>query len=160
MVAAQMATMAGLVTYNGIKRRGRRTYRFPTAPAEPLKVSGHQVEIFTFGRDLYAAMIFDIKSAQHTVYLETFIWKNDEVGRHFRQALVEAAARGVKVYAMWDTFANLVVDPRFFRQLEGVQVRAQPLVTPSWIPTLRNLGRDHRKLLIVDSKVALSLIHI
>lgn len=55
---------------------------------------------------------------------------------------------------MWDTFANLVVDPRFFRQLEGVQVRAQPLVTPSWIPTLRNLGRDHRKLLIVDSKVA------
>ena len=82
-------------------------------------MSGHQVEIFTFGRDLYAAMIFDIKSAQHTVYLETFIWKNDEVGRHFRQALVEAAARGVKVYAMWDTFANLVVDPRFFRQLEG-----------------------------------------
>ena len=81
MVAAQMATMAGLVTYNGIKRRGRRPYRFPTAPAEPLKVSGHQVEIFTFGRDLYAAMIFDIKSAQHTVYLETFIWKNDEVGR-------------------------------------------------------------------------------
>ncbi|GAE77382.1 cardiolipin synthetase [Cutibacterium acnes JCM 18918] len=75
MVAAQMATMAGLVTYNGIKRRGRRPYRFPTAPAEPLKVSGHQVEIFTFGRDLYAAMIFDIKSAQHTVYLETFIWK-------------------------------------------------------------------------------------
>lgn len=150
-----MATMAGLVTYNGIKRRGRRPYRFPTAPAEPLKVSGHQVEIFTFGRDLYAAMISDIESAQHTVYLETFIWKkNDEVGRHFRQALVEAAARGVKVYAMWDTFANLVVDPRFFRQLEGVQVRAQPLVTPSWIPTLRNLGRDHRKLLIVDSKVA------
>ena len=103
IVAAQMATMVGLVTFNGIKRRGRRPYRFPTAPTEPLKVSGH---------------------------------------------------RGVKVYAMWDTFANLVVDPRFFRQLEGVQVRAQPLVTPSWIPTLRNLGRDHRKLLIVDSKVA------
>ena len=69
-------------------------------------VSGHQVEIFTFGRDLYAAMISDSESAQHTDYLETFIWKNDEVGRHFRQALVEAAARGVKVYAMWDTFAN------------------------------------------------------
>lgn len=130
IVAAQMATMVGLVTFNGIKRRGRRPYRFPTAPTEPLKVSGHQVEIFAFGRDLYAAMIADIESAQHTVYLETFIWKNDEVGRHFRQALVEAAARGVKVYAMWDTFANLVVDPRFFRQLEGVQVRAQPLVTP------------------------------
>lgn len=154
IVAAQMATMVGLVTFNGIKRRGRRPYRFPTAPTEPLKVSGHPVEIFAFGRDLYAAMIADIESAQHTVYLETFIWKNDEVGRHFRQALVEAAAREVKVYAMWDTFANLVVDPRFFRQLEGVQVRAQPLVTPSWIPTLRNLGRDHRKLLIVDSKVA------
>jgi len=57
IVAAQMATMVGLVTFNGIKRRGRRPYRFPTAPTEPLKVSGHQVEIFAFGRDLYAAMI-------------------------------------------------------------------------------------------------------
>ena len=55
---------------------------------------------------------------------------------------------------MWDTFANLVVDPRFFRELHGVHVRAQPLVTPSWMPTIRNMGRDHRKLLVVDSGVA------
>ncbi|WCC79455.1 phospholipase D-like domain-containing protein [Cutibacterium equinum] len=153
-VAAQMATMAGLVAFNNIKRRGRRPYRFPTAAVESLEVGDHQVEIFTFGRDLYAAMIRDIEAAQHTVYLETFIWKSDEVGRQFRQALVDAAARGVEVYAMWDTFANLVVDPRFFRELHGVHVRAQPLVTPSWMPTIRNMGRDHRKLLIVDSHVA------
>ncbi|MDU1727148.1 MAG: phospholipase D-like domain-containing protein, partial [Cutibacterium avidum] len=153
-VAAQMATMAGLVVFNGVRRRGRRPYRFPTAPVESLEVGDHQVEIFTFGRDLYAAMIADIEAAQHTIYLETFIWKNDEVGRQFRQALVTAAARGVEVYAMWDTFANLVVDPRFFRELHGVHVRAQPLVTPSWMPTIRNMGRDHRKLLVVDSGVA------
>ena len=60
MVAAQIATIARLVTFNGIKRRGRRPYRFPTAPVEPLKVSDHQVEIFTFVRDLYAAMIADL----------------------------------------------------------------------------------------------------
>ena len=30
-VAAQMATMAGLVVFNGVRRRGRRPYRFPTA---------------------------------------------------------------------------------------------------------------------------------
>lgn len=153
-VAAQMLTMAGLITYNGIKRRGRRPYRFPTAPVETTEVDGHEVEIFTFGRDLYRAMLADIAEATDTIYFETFIWKNDEVGRQFRQALVDAAARGVKVYAMWDSFANTVVNPSFFRHIDGVHVRSQPYITASWLPSPRNLGRDHRKLLVVDSRAA------
>ena len=41
-VAAQMATMAGLVVFNGVRRRGRRPYRFPTAPVESLEVGDHR----------------------------------------------------------------------------------------------------------------------
>lgn len=152
LLAAQLAAAGELVLFNGLKRRSRRPYRFPTAPVEPV-TSGHdEVSVFTFGRDLYSQMLADISSATSTVYFETFIWKSDEIGRQFRQALVDAAARGVEVYAIWDELANLVVDPRFFHTLDGVHVRPHPLITPG-LPSLRNLGRDHRKLLIVDSRI-------
>lgn len=150
---AQVGAAAALMGYAAVKRRGRRPYRFPTAPVSPITVGPDEVSVFTFGQDLYEHMLADIEAATTTVYFETFIWKADEVGERFRQALVDAAARGVEVYAVWDQFANLVVDPRFFHHLDGVRTRRQPLVTMA-MPSLRNIGRDHRKLLIVDSELA------
>ncbi len=153
LLAAQLAAAGALVTFTGVKRRSRRPYRFPTAPVEAVSTGQDKVSVFTFGQDLYTRMLADIESATATVYFETFIWKSDEIGDRFRRALVDAADRGVEVYAIWDEFANLVVDPRFFHRLPGVHVRPHPLITPG-LPSLRNLGRDHRKLLIVDSRVA------
>lgn len=150
---AQVAAAGALMGYAAVKRRGRRPHRFPTAPVTPIMAGPDEVSIFTFGNDLYDHMLADIESATGTIYFETFIWKADEVGERFRRALVDAAARGVDVYAIWDQFANLVVDPRFFHHLDGVHTQRQPLVTMA-MPSLRNIGRDHRKLLIVDSKMA------
>ncbi|AXE38212.1 phospholipase D-like domain-containing protein [Acidipropionibacterium virtanenii] len=150
---AQVVAAGALMGYAAVKRRGRRPYRFPTAPVAPITAGPDEVSVFTFGRDLYEQMLADIGSATSTVYFETFIWKADEVGERFRQALVDAAARGVDVYVVWDQFANLVVDPRFFHHLDGVHTQSQPVVAMA-MPSLRNIGRDHRKLLIVDSKVA------
>lgn len=152
-LAAQLGTAAALMGYASVKRRRRRPYRFPTAPVTPESAGPDEVSVYTFGSDLFEQMLADIASATTTVYFETFIWKSDEVGERFRTALVDAATRGVHVYAFWDQLANLVVDPRFFHHLDGVHTQRQPLIAPA-MPNLRNIGRDHRKLLIVDSKVA------
>lgn len=152
-LAAQVSAAGALMGYAAVKRRRRRPYRFPTAPATPVSAGADEVSIYTFGSDLFEQMLADIAEATTTVYFETFIWKSDEMGQQFRTALVDAAARGVEVYAVWDQFANLVVDPRFYHHLDGVHTQRQPLITPA-MPNLRNIGRDHRKLLIVDSKVA------
>lgn len=154
IVGAQLAAAAALTVYTGVQRRRRRPHRFPVAPVEPIDTGTDEVTVYTFGNDLYEAMLDDIAAATSTVYLETFIWKSDEMGQRFRQALVEAAARGVRVHAIWDEFANLVVNPSFYRQMPGVRTRKQPVIARSLRPSLRNLGRDHRKLLIVDSRVA------
>lgn len=41
--------------------------------------------------------------------LETYIWKGDDLGKEFKDALVEATERGVEVFVIYDGFANLVV---------------------------------------------------
>ena len=70
-------------------------------------------------------------------------------------ALVEAARRGVEVYVIYDTFANLVVAPSFKRFPPELKVLRYPVYTAGlrfW--DLRRYGRDHRKILVVDRTVA------
>ena len=80
---------------------------------------------------------------------ETYIWKGDEVGERFKQALVDAAERGVEVYVIYDAFANIVVVPAFksFRPRSGCC--AYPVYNAGWrFFDLRRYGRDHRKILV------------
>lgn len=138
------------------RKRLRPTAHFPRVAPKPfIADDSTEVTIYTYGRDLYADMLSAIGGAQHTVMLETFIWKDDAVGREFKQAVIDAAERGVKVYVIWDEFANLVIPQRFFRFPDPVNAMRHPLVGGG-VGFLHpgNVGRDHRKLLIVDSSVA------
>ena len=97
-------------------------------------------------------MLDAIRQAKSRVFFETFIWKGDEVGQSFKTALIDAANRGVKVYVVFDQFANLVVPQSFFRFPANVAVRRHPMIA-SGFRFPRNSGRDHRKLLVVDDVV-------
>ncbi len=109
---------------------------------------------YTFGNDLYDAMLAAIDGAERQVLLETYIWKGDVVGQRFKSALERAAARGVEVYVILDSFANLVVSPRFKRFPPGIKVLRYPVYAAGWRPfDLRRYGRDHRKILVVDDSV-------
>ncbi len=53
---------------------------------------------YTYGQDLYDDMLAAIDGAQRQVLFETYIWKGDETGERFKEALAGAADRGVEVY--------------------------------------------------------------
>ncbi|MEL4358090.1 MULTISPECIES: phospholipase D-like domain-containing protein [unclassified Luteococcus] len=150
---AQVGTALGLTAVDAVQRRHRRPYRFPVADPTPVTAGKDEVTVYTFGDDLYRDMLADIASATRTIYFETYIWKGDQIGHEFKQALIDAADRGVKVCLVYDEFANLVVPRSFFRFPDNVLVQSHPIIA-SPIPTPRSIGRDHRKLLVVDSRVA------
>ncbi|HSN43927.1 MAG TPA: phosphatidylserine/phosphatidylglycerophosphate/cardiolipin synthase family protein [Propionibacteriaceae bacterium] len=154
IVGAQVATAVALSATDLIGRRHRRPYRFPVAEARTVHCDEDEVTIYTFGGDLYVDMLSAIREATETIYFETFIWKGDDVGRRFRDALDDAAARGVKVHLVWDQFANLVVPPSFFRFHPAVKVKRHPWISSPFFWNPRNMGRDHRKILVVDSRIA------
>lgn len=144
--------MIGLTLFESLRKKRRRLRRFPYTPATEVPVGTDHVTVYTYGEELYDDMLRAIEEAEETVYFETFIWKSDVVGERFKKALGDAAARGVKVYAIWDDFANLVVPRRFFRSMpEGVTVMRVPAVPVPWRP--RTWGRNHRKVLVVDSRI-------
>ena len=152
-----LAALVGVVVAEHLRKR-RDPYRgvFPRTAPKHTEIAGTKATTFTFGEDLYAAMLDSIRSAEHSVYFETFIWKGDEVGAAFKQALIDAARRGVQVYIIVDSWGNLVVDPRFkrFPKLPNLHMLHFPLFRPGLLTlNIRKTGRDHRKILVVDDEV-------
>jgi cardiolipin synthase len=151
----QIALAVCLTLVDSYRRRGKKPKPFPTTPPAEIRIGGGTVTSYTFGADLYDDMLAAIAGAQHQVLLESYIWKGDETGERFKQALYDAAARGVEVYAIFDGFANLVVSPRFKRFRPPVRVLKYPIYAAGLrFFDLRRYGRDHRKILVVDDEVA------
>ncbi|WP_028660930.1 phospholipase D-like domain-containing protein [Nocardioides insulae] len=151
-VPALLAVVMSVV--DSYRRRGKRSRPFPTMQPTSARVGHGEITTYSFGADLYDDMIASIESAERLVLFETYIWKGDEIGERFKQALTDAAARGVEVHIIYDAFANLVVSPRFLRFPDTVKVLRFPVYGAGWrFFDLSRYGRDHRKILVVDDKV-------
>lgn len=103
------------------------------------------------GDEIFPALTQAIEGAQKTVRFEIYIYANDEVGQRFRDHLVNACERGVRVQILLDAFGSQSLPGNFWDPL----VAAGGLIR--WFnPGLhRRLGfRDHRKMLVCDEETA------
>ena len=154
LLGLQLGLALVLTLVDSYRRRGKKPKPFPTTEPRPVPIGDGTVTTYTFGQDLYDDMLAAIAGAQRRILFETYIWKSDEVGEQFKRALADAAGRGVEVYAIYDSFANAVVDPRFKRFGPRMRVLAYPVYTAGWrFFDLRRYGRDHRKIMVVDDEV-------
>lgn len=151
----QGAVIGGLVVLDIVKKRDRSKRKgFPHPGIFNKTVDDTDITTYTFGADLYRDMLHATRDAKESILIETFIWKNDETGQQFKDAINEAAGRGVKVFIIYDGFANLVVPSSFFQFHPDVHVHRFPVLRTSMLTkTLRSTGLDHRKLLIVDDQI-------
>ena len=96
-------------------------------------------------------MLAAIEQAQHGIELEIYIFDDDEIGRRFLIALMQAAARGVRVRVLADAFGSFLLPQSFFEPLikAGGKVR---FFNP--IRFTRFGVRNHRKLLVCDRQTA------
>ncbi len=152
--AVQGAVIAGLVALDTVKKRDRSKRKgFPHPGTFEQTIADTTLTTYTFGADLYKDMLQAINEAQESIMIETFIWKDDETGQAFKDAINAAAERGVEVFVIYDGFANLVVPFSFYRFHPNVHVYRFPVVRTAMLTkTVRSTGLDHRKLLIVDDK--------
>ena len=100
-------------------------------------------------------MLEEIEAAQDEIFIGTFIWKADEVGRRFVDALARKAGQGVEVYVVFDGLANVLVPPSFKRFPAKIhRLHFRPLSGPAKILNPRNVFRFHRHVMSIDGRVA------
>ena len=119
--------------------------------------TGNRATALEDGQKTYTAMLAAIRGAKHHVHMEMYIFEGDDVGKLFAAALAERAKAGVKVRLIYDAVGSLKTPKDFFKDLEaqGVQVTVfNPVTVKSALNLVDLQNRDHRKLLLVDGRLA------
>jgi cardiolipin synthase len=118
---------------------------------------GNSVTLLRSGGEYFPALVAAIERAEREVWLETYIYADDEAGRNVTDALSRAAQRGCAVRVLVDGWG---ARHYLTRALEhdlaraGVQLLLyRPEVAP-WQFRSHRLRRLHRKLCHVDGRVA------
>jgi len=118
--------------------------------------SGNRVGLLRDGPATFASMLGLIEGATETVSLEGYIFRDDEVGKQFADALVAAAARGVTVRLLVDWIGRLGTPRSFFAGMRRGGVEIRLFNPPGFHPWLGLVPRDHRKLLVVDNRAGVT----
>lgn len=123
-------------------------------PFDPISVmiADHQLDIHVSGAARLGALLRAIESARTSLWLIFYIYADDQVGRHVRDALVRACARGVSVALVIDGFGSSNLADSFLSPLRDAGARVD-----RFIPNKgrRYLLRNHQKILIADDHTAL-----
>jgi cardiolipin synthase len=103
------------------------------------------------GDEIFPEMLAAIDAAGKSVCLETYTYTVSPLGDRFRDALIRAAQRGVKVRVLVDALGSAGMPANFWEPLRaaGGEMRLfNPLAL--WRMSIRN----HRKLLVCDENIA------
>jgi cardiolipin synthase len=118
-------------------------------------VAGHRLRVLAGGGEAYPEMLAAIDAATREIDLETYIWSSDKTGRRFAAALADKARAGVAVRCIVDGAGSYGFEAAIWEPLleAGVQLSVFHPVGP-WRARWGWAVRDHRKLLLVDGRVA------
>ncbi len=116
---------------------------------------GNSVRALENGDEAYPPMLEAIRTATVSIWLSTYLFDRDMVGLEFSEALGRAAERGVDVRVLIDGFGEWYSPRRIGRVLIRDGVRVERFLAPSIFPPSLHINlRYHRKLLIVDGRLA------
>lgn len=118
----------------------------------PLKYSTeNEIALLHCGAEFFPALIAAIDAARTEIYLETYIFALDETGVRVRDALQNAARRGVQVCVITDWIGTgRRVSKILKRDLESAGVHHRNF--NPWFR--RGVARSHRKLCVADRQIA------
>lgn len=132
-----------------------------------------KVELLVNFREFWARLSEDIGLAQESVFVQTFAFEGDSVGKQLSEALLLSPAKDKRILA--DSFTQVVLSDKFKyspvnlfnrelrreagataamkHELEngGVQIR---FTNPFGVTPRRVLSRNHKKVIMVDNRVA------
>ncbi|GMU65856.1 MAG: cardiolipin synthase B [Acidobacteriota bacterium] len=120
----------------------------------PTITAGNQVTALQNGAEIFPAMLAAIRSARHSVTFETYIYWSGKIGKEFSAALAERARAGVPVHVTIDWAGSAKLDQVLVDEMTAAGVEFERYRPLRWYNLGRFNNRTHRKLLIVDGRVA------
>lgn len=118
-------------------------------------LAGNAVRVLRNGDAAYPEMLEAIAQARESVALSSYIFRDDQIGGAFCEALAAAHRRGVAVRVLIDGIGGGYFRPAAYRRLHEAGVPAGLFMHSAlpWRMPFLNL-RTHKKLLVLDGRIA------
>lgn len=115
------------------------------------------MKYFPLGDALMEPIVEELEKAQEYIFLEFFMIEEGVFWNRILEVLERKAAEGIEVRLIYDDFGCLALLPRKYHVLlnkKGIQTKKYATMRPFLSTHLNN--RDHRKMIIIDGKTAIS----
>lgn len=112
-------------------------------------------KVLSGGEKTYDRIFEAVREAKYYIFLEYYIFEQDQTGTTLRDLLTERARNGVKIYLIADAIGSLRLNRRFMRPLieAGARLAFFHDINLRHLLSFMNL-RNHRKIVICDGTVA------
>ncbi len=123
--------------------------------SKSLLTEHNKVTILQNGNQTFKSLIQAIEDAMHHIHLEYYIIEDDNIGNIIRNLLIKKSQQGVKIRLIYDDVGCWSLPNHFIDSLTDAGVDVYPFL-PVRFPSLTNKvnNRNHRKIVVVDGKVA------
>ncbi len=115
----------------------------------------NDVDILVDGNVKFDTLIEDLKQAKSFIHIQYYIIRDDVLFNRIREVLEQKAKEGVEVRVLFDAMGCRSVNHRYWKKLNE-----KGILTAEFFPALfRRLHlrinyRNHRKIVVIDNKVA------
>ena len=114
-----------------------------------------EVQYFPLGEKKFEALLEELKKAEKFIFMEYFIIQEGYMWGKILEILVEKAAAGLDVRVMYDGMCEMSTLPAdYWKLLEEKGIHARPFAPILPVLSSHYNYRDHRKILVIDGKVA------
>lgn len=116
---------------------------------------GTQTEYFSPGEAFFPDLLTELKNARNYIFMEYFIIQEGVMWDTVLEILKEKACQGIEVRVIYDDIGCFLTLPKnYAAQLEQYSIKCE--VFNPFRPILSAIqnNRDHRKITVIDGKVA------
>lgn len=122
--------------------------------------SGNSFKFYSQNIEYFEEIKKSIEEARATIYMEYYIFDDDEVGKPIYDLLIQKAKTGLDVRVIIDGAGTRGVSSKRIKELKASGVMLE-IFFPSYFPfmkigNLRANYRDHRKITLIDNKICFS----
>jgi cardiolipin synthase len=118
---------------------------------------GNYLEPLVNGKRKFEVLFREIAKAEKYILAQYYILEDDHIGEQFADALIAKAESGIKVYLLYDDIGCQLLPARYLKRLEQAGVLVSSFnMGEGWRHRLQINFRNHRKMVVVDGRVALT----
>lgn len=115
----------------------------------------NSIDLLIDGDATFKSILDGIENARSYILFQFFIIKDDDIGQKVKEALITKAKEGVEVYLIYDEIGSHALPRVYLEALEEAGVKVHAFHTRKGMFNRFQINfRNHRKIVVVDSKYA------